>query len=262
MRFVRRRPSVFDLSALDLSALMRALLFSAGLGLASCASVEQEAAAVEGEAAGSGVRILSPASVEVLRKSEREALSLPDLLYAGLQALDADRLLTPEETSAYSYFARALRLDSDNEIAREGMRAIVARYLQLAREAIGNGSFDAAELMIDRAGVVDPAAAEITLVRAELAKERESGDLFFRLDGGEVSAQSDAARRQLADIARQARDCEAFFLITAPTDATARWMFMAMRESVEGYRLRGNIELSSQTGVRLRLPEGDNGCSA
>jgi len=64
----------------------------------------------------------------------------------------------------------------------------------------------------------------------------------------------------LAAIAKRARECGAFFLITAPNDSTARWMFSVMREAVEGYRLRGNIELSAQTGVRLRLPETDSAC--
>ncbi len=146
-------------------------------------------------------------------------------------------------------------MDSDNEIAREGIAAIVARYLALAREAIGNGSFDSAELMIDRAKLVDATVAEIALVQVELANERESGDLFFTFDGAAVSSESDQAREELTAVARRARECGAFFLITAPNDSTARWMFSVMREAVEGYRLRGNIELSAQTGVRLRLPE-------
>jgi hypothetical protein len=37
-------------------------------------------------------------------------------------------------------------------------------------------------------------------------------------------------------------------------------MFMAMREAVTGYRLRGNIVLSAQTGVRLRLPDSATAC--
>jgi hypothetical protein len=31
-----------------------------------------------------------------------------------------------------------------------------------------------------------------------------------------------------------------------------------MREAVAGYRLRGNIELASRSGVRLRLPEDED----
>ena len=229
--------------------------------LASCATNEPGSEERESEETYATVRILTEATVEGNHQPAVESLTLPDLLYAGLQALDADRLLTPEGSNAFDYFARALAIEKDSVIALEGIEAIVERYLALAREAIGNGSFDAAERMLGRARLVKPSAAGIALVQTELANERESGDLFFQLDGAGVSAQSDSARAELAGIARQARDCGAFFLITAPTDALARWMFMAMRESVPGYRLRGNIELSSQTGVRLRLPDSDQGCS-
>ncbi len=252
--------SLFPIQSWEPKAVRAALLLVALSVLVSCASSPvDEQLDVQGEPRAN-VTVLKPARVESMRPQRPESLTLPDLLYAGLQALDADRLLTPEGDNAFDYFTRARALDSDNDIAREGLAAIVERYLALAREAIGNGSFDAAQVMLDRAQLVDSTAPDIARARGELASERESGDLFFTLDGSEVSAQSDAARAVLADIARQARDCEAFFLITAPTDAVARWMFSAMRESVEGYRLRGNIELSSQTGVRLRLPESVLGC--
>ncbi len=236
------------------------MIFMLGL-LGSCASVDDGELASEESETRARINILRPASVESTRQKVEEEMALPDLLYAGLQALDADRLLTPVENNAYDYFARALALDSNNEIARDGLDAIVVRYLTLAREAIRNGSFESADLMIERARRVNSRTPGIAVVVAELAKERESDDLFFQLNGSEVVAQSEAARAQLADIARQARDCEAFFLITAPTDAIGRWMFLAMRESVDGYRLRGNIELSSQTGVRLRLPDTAESCS-
>lgn len=240
------------------SAIARSVRLSIFVGSASfivaCANTKPSVLPTPAETKAT-VNVLKPASVVSTRKQVDEALTLPDLLYSGLQALDADRLLTPDDDNAFDFFARALAMDSDNGIAKEGIAAIVARYLALAREAIGNGSFDSAELMIERAKLVDATVADIALVQVELANERESGDLFFTFDRAAVSAQSNEVRDQLANIARRARECSAFFLITAPNDSTARWMFSVMRESVEGYRLRGNIELSAQTGVRLRLPD-------
>ena len=67
-------------------------------------------------------------------------------------------------------------------------------------------------------------------------------------------ATSEPGRLALIDIANQAREHEAFFLITAPNDELARWMFSVMRKAVSGYRLRGNIELASRAGIRLRMP--------
>ena len=67
--------------------------------------------------------------------------------------------------------------------------------------------------------------------------------------------QDQTIRSTLAGIAAQARDHDAFVLITAPDDELARWMYTTMRESVAGYRLRGNIEISGVTLIRLRMPD-------
>ena len=63
--------------------------------------------------------------------------------------------------------------------------------------------------------------------------------------------------QRLSDIARQAKQHEAFFLITSPNDDLARWMVSVMREAVDGYRLRGNIELGSSASIRLKMPESE-----
>ena len=76
--------------------------------LQGCASQPDELSESEIGEARASVKIVGEASVEALGPRKREALTLPDLLYAGLQALDADRLLTPEDSSAYDYFTRAL----------------------------------------------------------------------------------------------------------------------------------------------------------
>lgn len=196
------------------SAIARSVRLSIFVGsvsfLVACANTKPSVLPTPAETKAT-VNVLKPASVVSTRKQVDEALTLPDLLYSGLQALDADRLLTPDDDNAFDFFARALAMDSDNGIAKEGIAAIVARYLALAREAIGNGSFDSAELMIERAKLVDATVADIALVQVELANERESGDLFFTFDGAAVSAQSNEVRDQLANIARRARECSAFF---------------------------------------------------
>ncbi len=108
------------------------------------------------------VTVLKPASVVSTEKTTGEVFKLPDLLYAGLQALDADRLLTPENNNAFSIFrARSQWIP----IMRLQERALLrsSRAISRSREAIGNGSFDSAELMIQRAKLVDATVAEIAL---------------------------------------------------------------------------------------------------
>ena len=180
---------------------------------------------------------------------------IADLLYAGLQAVDDDRLLTPRFDNAYDYFHEVLKLQPGNEIAVEGIRGIVERYLELALEAANRGNFTNADELLGRAEIIDNSHPGIAPTRQALAVERSSGDLFFPLEEQALRRQSEAIREILTDIARQAREHDAFVLITAPDDELGRWIYSAMRESVPGYRLRGNIEISSGALIRLRMPD-------
>lgn len=200
------------------------------------------------------IRVLSEAEVYSGSNSAESRSMIPDILYEALQALGEDRLLTPIDDNAHSRFRRVLAMDSKNELALQGLQDIVERYLELAGESMRRGIFDEAKTMLDRARSVDASHPDIATVAESLRQEMNSTDLFFALDYPLYAARSEFAQNQLADIARQTREHEAFFLITAPNDDLARWMVSVMREAVAGYRLRGNIELSSHLGVRLRLP--------
>ena len=180
---------------------------------------------------------------------------IADLLFEGLQALDSDRLLTPEHNNAYDHFHEVLRLQPDNPIARQGMRDIVERYLELALESARRGNFTGAERMLGRAQIIDAAHAGIGRTREAVAAERNSGDLFYPLDERALRGRGDAVRASLAEIAAEARRRDAFVLIIAPDDELARWIYSVMRESLPGHRLRGNIEIAGDTLIRLRLPQ-------
>ena len=196
------------------------------------------------------IRVLSEAEVY----SGSDTADIAGILYAALQALSEDRLLTPVDDNAHGRFKRVLAMDSKNELALEGLQDIVVRYLQLAGESMNRGIFDEAETLLGRARFVDSSHPGIASAAEALRLEMNSDDLFFKLDYPSYSARSELAQNELADIARQTREHEAFFLITAPNDDLARWMVSMMREAVSGYRLRGNIELSSRLGIRLRMP--------
>lgn len=237
----------------------RLFVFSllAGTLLSGCGSAPSETSA--GATASARERVKDPqirviSEAEIIAGNRVRPLSTPDLLYEALQDLDADRLLTPPDDNAHGKFKQVLARQPNNEIALEGIQSIVLRYLQLSEESMRRGLFEEAELMLERARLVDPSHVDIERVETALAAEMTSGDLFFMLDGGEVAARSEDAQQQLIDIAKQARQAEAFFLITAPSDELGRWMFGIMREAVAGYRLRGNIELASRTSIRLRMP--------
>ncbi|GJM14155.1 MAG: hypothetical protein DHS20C12_25580 [Pseudohongiella sp.] len=227
--------------------------------LGSCQTQPAQTNVEGGESAGEtlNIRVLSEAEVVSGSGGADSRAMIPDILYAALQALSEDRLLTPVDDNAHGRFKRVLAMDPQNELALEGLQDIVERYLQLAGESMNRGLFDEAETMLGRARFVDSNHPGIAASEEALRMEMDSDDLFFELDYPIYAARSEMAESELADIARQTREHEAFFLITAPNDELARWMVSVMRDAVTGYRLRGNIELSSRLGIRLRMPSGD-----
>ncbi len=199
------------------------------------------------------IRPLSEQAIVIPTQQSEIERVIADVLFEGLQALEDDRLLTPLEDNAYSRFQRVLALDNENQIAKEGVEKILLRYVALSQQASRRGLFDNAEELLGRATFIDEDHPALAQALSLLKEERESGDLIFNLDSNELLDRSEAMVSQLGRIAEQARDQQAFFLITAPNDNVARWMYLQMRNAVEGYRLRGNIELANQTSIRLRL---------
>ena len=187
-------------------------------------------------------------------QTEREKI-IADTLFEGLQALDDDRLMTPLDNNAHARFQRVLAMDPGNEIALDGLNRIVERYVELSEESSRRGLFANAEASLENARIVNDKHPALLEAWIALELERTTDDLFFTLDDAEFSRRSAGAQLQLADIATKAKEIDAFVLITAPNDELARWIFLEMRSALNGYRLRGNIELARQTSIRLRMPE-------
>jgi hypothetical protein len=186
----------------------------------------------------------------------REQRVIADTLYEGIKALNANRLLTPPETSAYRYFSQVLAIDPANAVAKQGIQDIVAKYLQLAEQAGRQGQFESAKTFLSRAEQIDSFHMGIAPARASLQAEMNSTDLVMGINAGELARQSPALVSQLEEIAIKARDSGAFVLITAPNDTQGRWIYAQMQTAVQGHRLRGNIELGETPTIRLVKPTG------
>jgi len=181
----------------------------------------------------------------------REQRVIADTLYEGIKALNANRLLTPPEISAYRYFSQVLAVDPSNAVAKQGIQDIAAKYLQLAEQAGRQGQFDSAKTFLSRAEQVDSFHAGLAPAKAMLEAEINSTDLVMGISAAELSRQSPALVGQLEEIAIKARDSGAFVLITAPNDTQGRWIYAQMQAAVQGYRLRANIELGETPTIRL-----------
>lgn len=186
-----------------------------------------------------------------LDERERERRFIADILYDGMRALRADRLMTPAEDSAYRHFSRALALDPGNTVALDGLQEIVQRYLQLADTASRQGQFDNAESFLRRAGQVDSRHSGIEAAYANLEAERNRTHSVHPLDVRELRNREAALTRQLQELARVVEDINAFVLITAPTDELGRWIYAQLQEGLLDYRIRGDIEIGAQPTVRL-----------
>lgn len=179
---------------------------------------------------------------------------IADVLFEGVKALNANRLMTPVENSALTYFNRVLAIDSENQVAKQGIQDIVAKYLQLAAEAGRQGQFASAESYLRRAEQVDRTHAGIAPAWVALEQEKESSDEVHTLDGRAVAGQSPDLSARLGELGQKIRESGAFVLITAPNDAQARWIYAQMQAAVEGYRIRGNIEMGGTPTIRLIMP--------
>ncbi len=191
-------------------------------------------------------------------QEERYRRMIADWLYEGLRALREDRLLTPPERSAHTYFSRVLALEPDNELATEGLQEIVQRYLQLADIASRQGQFENAENFLRRAAQVNPGYEGINTSRAQLSRERSRTHSVTLLDGRELASGAESLIDMLQSLALTVREKDIFVLITAPSDEQGRWIYAQMQAAFdrEEYRLRGDIELGQQPSIRLLYPPG------
>lgn len=191
-----------------------------------------------------------------LDDAELERRYVADILYQGMRALAADRLMTPAETSAYHYFNRALALDPGNQIALDGLRDIAGRYLQLADLAGRQGQFNNADSFLRRAEQVDFNHPGLEQASRRLQTERERTHSVTTLNAREVIARQASVTTQLQELAKVIADANAFVLITAPNDELGRWMYSQIQEAVGDYRVRGDIEIGEQPSVRLVMASG------
>ncbi|MDT8427634.1 MAG: hypothetical protein RQ757_02580 [Pseudomonadales bacterium] len=188
---------------------------------------------------------------QAFREEIRQQLVLADLLYEGQKALAADRLMTPPEDSALARFNRVLALQPGNPVALQGIQDVAGRYLQLAETASRQGQFDNALLFLQRAAMVADSHPGLPAAREYLAREQARTQSVYTLSAGELASQSASLMSRLQEIAALVRDTEAFLLITAPSDAQGRWIYAQMQAAVQGYRLRGDIEIGEQPSIRL-----------
>ncbi len=227
--------------------------------LQACASADFTSSSGEGASVTSSAdmqdRTLEPTENSQVSEPFLRARILADMLFEASIALDDNRLLLPAGDNAYDRYMEVLSFDPDNRVALQGIEDIIDRYVVMANQAIQIGQFDNAEEYLARAESINPGKQNIIDARRVLARESSVNRDYFALDPDELEAQSLKIMSELGTIGELVRNYDATFLITARSDAEARWIYQVMREAVGGYRLRGNITLGNQPTIQVNIPQ-------
>lgn len=223
---------------------MQAVIVLATIWVAACASAPPPAP----EVAPATEPKIDPVEAQQQRLSDRQEKINALLALAG-QALASDRLMHPAEDNAFDWYLQVIALDELNADAHWGMRRITLRYFELAKQAFASGQSARAEQMLRGALQVAATPAQVDEIRA--AYRQQFADKTFALSPQGLSSRSSSVLERLAEIARRARDQESRLLIVARNDAEGRWIYAQMRAAVDGYRLRGNIELGEHPHIVL-----------
>ncbi|MGB5255438.1 MAG: hypothetical protein WBN68_22230, partial [Sedimenticolaceae bacterium] len=93
-----------------------------------------------------------------------------ELLALADQALAEDRLLFPEQSSAFFYLQRVLEMQPDNEDAQAGISRIALRYVELARAALRDAAYDRAVLYVERGSRIARDDAALRAVDGEISQ--------------------------------------------------------------------------------------------
>ncbi len=181
---------------------------------------------------------------------QRQQRLLRMLLARAQLALHKDQLMTPANDNAYGWYLQVLSHDGSNAEAHWGMREIGDRYLELAEQAFVSGNDNKAEVFLSRAQRISVTPAIAAQLRGKYTTKAPPEN-EFPLERRALSAKSDAIIAQLVEIAVLAREQSSRLTIYARTDAEGRWIYKQMRNAVNGYRLRGNIQLSKVPRVVL-----------
>lgn len=191
---------------------------------------------------------IGPTASELAEQKKQRQIKY--YLFNAYQALENGRLMRPKNDNAYDWFSQALWLDSRNAEAHRGMREIGKTYLQLAEEAYRSEDRSRAELMLERALWVSAAPADVQAIKARYPKP-VMADNEFKLSKSDLSQKSQQLLDQLSELAEQAKTLPSRLLIVARSDKEGRWIYKQMRNSVEGYRLRGNIKVGQTPKIVL-----------
>ncbi len=164
------------------------------------------------------------------------------VLFEADQALSRNRLMTPAYDNAYDRYKKVLAEEPGNEQAKQGLAAVAERYVELAQSSYWAGNRDQALLYLRSAAKADSSHPQLVILGKRYKKQSAFAANEFPLSLSALERRDIKVQNILASVARRAREIPSRVLIIARNDEEGRWMYRIMRQAVDGYRLRGNIQ--------------------
>lgn len=191
------------------------------------------------------------------------------LLLQAQQAFRDARYTTPSHDNAYDKFQSVLMINPESTQARAGVQAILLNYAQLIRSALNEGRIQAARSYLTAAEIYYPAnpllmdlkskirEEERAMARSSLEPAAESAGEQYEdipLTAQELNRRSEQMKQKLIAIAQRLQETEESVLIFARNDREGRWIYRQLKEATPGYRVRGDIRVSSTPKLRILPP--------
>lgn len=133
---------------------------------------DEQAAQAAGEDIGGPAIAESSLAAQQVAGQQAQLRQIDELIAKADKAIAANRLLLPEQRSAYRYLKQVLAIDGQNTAAEVRLDRIVMRYADLAKAAIEDESLDRADRFVARGLRVDPDSAAMLILRKEVAAAR------------------------------------------------------------------------------------------
>ena len=113
---------------------------------------------------------VSPPKPTPRRMTASDRIKIIGLLRNAKLALSENQLMSPANDNAYDRFRRVLALDPANTQAKDGLRAVADRYLNLTESAARKGNIEQAQTFLARARKADSTHPGIASVESRLSR--------------------------------------------------------------------------------------------
>lgn len=242
-----------------MSMVVRVIILVTIAGTVSCGSQPVKAPDED-----SGVNTTPASETQV-----RAAPSLAErLLTKAEAAFRQGRYTAPDSDNAYDSFRSVLMIDPDNQQARAGLQAILILYSEQVRNAMAASRYSLARSVLREAESYYPEHKLLAALRAEIQNRKPAyrqtslskpapASLVveeFQLPPLLLQSRDDQLIPLLTGIAERVKENDESVMIYARTDAEGRWIYKQLKDAVPGYRVRGDIRLTTNPRIAILPP--------